>query len=272
MTGTRLWMLLLLCLAAGARAGPPPAPLRVGGTGSGEAIVGLLFERFARDHPGAALSIARPPLGSSGGLRALAAARLDLAYSSRALTGAERAQLGQHVQLCSTAFVLATSDGGRAGGYSLARLADVYAGRLTRWDDGAPIRLVLRTADDSDSTLLASMSDAMGAAVPQAAARPGMVFAMDDVETLELIRRTPGALGPTNLGLISMSGGGLRLLPIDGVMPSTAALASGAYPWRKKLTVVLPAQPSALARQFYAFLQGPVARALLLRHDYLPPP
>jgi len=91
-----------------------------------------------------------------------------------------------------------------------------------------------------------------------------------DLDTLRLIARTSGSLGPTTLGLLNTENARLIIFPIDGVAPSLAALQSGTYPWRKTLTVVLPPHPGPTAERFALFLRSADAQKLLLAHDYLP--
>lgn len=250
--------------------GASAASLRVGSTGSAAPLIRLLFEEFRKEEPSAQLDLAAPPLGTGGALRALGAGQIDLAVAGRALKAEEKSRVGPHFDLAATPFVMATPDGVRPGGFSLNELAAVYRGDLQKWDGGKPIRLVLRAGFESDNLQLRSMAPSLDAALEIAAQRPGMAVGKDDLDTLALLTQTSGAFGPTSLGLISTVGASLKLMPLDGVMPSLATLRSGQYPWRKSLTVVLPAKPSPLAQRFAAFLRGSKAGALMIRYDYLP--
>lgn len=263
----RLIALLLLALVAGtARAGA----LSVGGTGSAAPIVRLLFEEFLKQAPDARLNQIAPPLGSGSAVKALAAGRIDLAVIGRVLKPAEAAQVGQQFALATTAFVLASSDAPHSGGFTVDQLARIYEGQLLTWPDGSPIRLILRARFESDTQVLREMSPAMAKAVDAASLRPGMVTADNDLDTLRLLARTPGSLGPTTVGLLTTSNTRLVILPINGVAPSLANLMNGSYPWRKTLTVVLPQQPGELAERFATFLRSAAASRLLQAYDYLP--
>ena len=262
--------LALLALAALAAAPAHAERLRVGGTGSSAPLVTALFDEFRRQHPDAELLQAPPPLGSSGAVKALADGRLDLAVSGRPLTPGEAAEVGQHFVLGATPLVLASAGGLKKNGFTLDELAHVYEGRQTRWDNGQPIRLVLRASFESDTQTLRSMSPAMKQAVDTAALRPGMAIGQDDLETLTMLARSPGSLGPTTLGLLRTSGIRLTVFALDGVPPSVATLKQGRYAWRKEISVALARQPSPLAEQFAAFLRSDKARAVMLRNDYLP--
>ncbi len=264
--------LLVFALGLGAGAAVRAESLAVGGTGSAGPLIRLLFDEFRGEAPGAGLDLAEPPLGTGGALRALANGRIDLALAGRAPKADELAHGGRHFELAATPFVLATADGRRRAGFSRDELAAVYAGDLPYWDDGAPIRLILRPAFDTDTHELKAMGPAMAMAVEAAARRPGMVTGQDDLDTLAWLARTRGSLGPTTLGLLRTTDTQLASLPLDGVRPSLAALRDGSYPWRKVLTVVLPPRPTPLAQRFADFLRGERARRVMLRHDYLPLP
>jgi len=244
--------------------------LSIGGTGSSEPLVRLLFEEFHKQAKDVSLNLVSPPLGTGGGIKALAEGRLDLLMAGRPLKPEEAARFGRSFELADTPFVLASSNGQRRGGFTLDELAAVYDGSLRKWDNGGQIRLVLRATFESDSLELKAMSPAMAKGVDSAATRPGMVVGNNDMETLDLLKQIPGSLGPTTLGLITTAKEKLIVLPINGVTPSVSTLKNGSYPWRKTIVVVLPQRPSASAERFVAFLQGGKARALLQRYDYRP--
>jgi len=244
--------------------------LKVGGTGSSGPLVELLFDAFRRTAPEARLDLVQPPLGSGGALKALAGGRIDLAIAGRPLKPEEATGCGRHFGFAATPFILATNGGSLPDGLPLATLADIYSGTFTQWADGSPIRLVLRAPFESDTLLLKSLSPAMARGVEAAAARPGMALGQDDLETLRMLTTTPGSLGPTTLGLLTTAGARLTTFGIDNRTPNIAALETGAYPWRKELTVALPKAPLPLAEQFADFLRSEEAQAVLRRNDYLP--
>lgn len=245
------------------------AELRVGGTGSSGPLVHALFKEYRKRKPGLELRVIEPPLGSNGALRALEQGRIHLAVVGRPLVQEEYYRFGKHFDLADTPFVFASSNGQRRVGFSLGDLAAVYRGQLEKWDDGAPIRLVLRAAFESDTLLISSMGPELAAAQEIARARPGMFNAVNDLETVLVLAGTPGSFGPTTLGLLTSMNVRLQVYPLGGVSPSVAHLKDGSYPWKKRLTVVLPQKPAPEAEDFASYMRSAEAREVLLRNDYL---
>lgn len=262
--------IVVLSVVLGTSPGVRADTLLVGGTGSAEPLMKRLFEGFRKQSPQDALKIINPSLGSAGGIRALSMGKIDLAISARPLKDDEKSVFGQHFALCSTPFVLVTNGGKRRNGFSIDELASAYEGQLQKWDDGTLIRLVLRTRDDADSVQLKSMAPSMEKAVTAADLRQVMVYGKDDLDTLEVLSRTPGSLGPTSLGLLRTTASELTVIPLDGQMPSVLSMNDGNYPWRKTLTVILPAKPSRVAVKFADFLRSDQADEIMRRHDYWP--
>jgi phosphate transport system substrate-binding protein len=237
--------------------------LTVGGVGAAMPLMQRLAEAYERAHPGTRVAVVLPPLGSAGALRALAASRLDLAVIGRPL------QLGEAVVSAPwlrTPLVFATSDGVLSG-LDAARLEAVYTGQLTRWDDGRPLRLVLRGAQESETLILRSLSPGLDRAVGSVLERRDLPMPGDDLEALEFLARIPGSFGTSAYGLVQMARpAALRLLAWGGVAPGLEALAEGRYPLaRAYLLARRPDAPAAVAR-FIDFLRSTpslrLARAL----------
>jgi phosphate transport system substrate-binding protein len=243
--------------------------VRINGTGAALGGLEAVAEAYAKAHPGSQVSILRPALGGGGSVKALQAGALDLAVSARPLKEEERAQGLVAQEYAKAPLVIAVAKGNqRIAGLTLAELADIYAGRTRTWHDGSPLRLILRQPSDADTLLLRAMSPEMDAAVAAALVRKGMVTAITDQESAELLEKTPGAIGTSSLALIVSEKRALRALPLNGVEPSLKAFADGRYPYAKTLYLVTGARLSEDARRFADFLRSPAGRAILQRNGY----
>jgi phosphate transport system substrate-binding protein len=261
---------LLACCLAFSAARAQTITLRMGSTGSAAPLIRILFEEFRKQNPDATLDLVSPPLGTGGALRALAAGGIDMAVAGRPLKREELARYGRQFDFAATPFVFASAEPLEHESLTLDRVAAIYRGETQRWPSGRPVRVILRSTFESDTLEMCAMSPAMGVAVGAAAQRPGMAVGKDDLDTLNLLSRTPGSFGPTTLGLLATANAHLTVFPIDGVAPSVASLRANRYPWRKTLTAVLPVNASRLALRFAEFLRSPRAAQVLLHQDYLP--
>ena len=258
-------LVLFVCLDARAE------ELRVSGTGTALGALRHLAGAFERANPGHRLRVL-PSVGSSGAIGAVVDGALDVATSGRSLRPEEEAAGLAAVEYARTPFVLAV--GPRAGvtGITPAELVRIYAGDLTVWPSGERVRVVLRPRTDVDDAILRAISPEMAKAVEAAHRREGMLVALTNQECDEILARTPGAIGPTSLAQLLAEDSAIVPLAWNGVAPTVANVASGAYPLVKTLSVVFRAPASPAVRRFLEFLASPEARAMLERTGNLPLP
>ncbi len=262
----RIGAALLACLPIIAQ----PAPLRIAGTGAGVAILKRLGARYEQQHPGAKVTVF-PSLGSTGGIRAVADGRIEIACASRALS-AEEAGFGlTQWTLAQTPFVLAVKKGRPEADLSNAEAVDLFSGRVRTWRNGDPVRVVLRPRSDTAHALLAAFGPGMEAALASAHAVPGAIIATTDQDCADQLEKAPGAVGTLGLGQILAEQRELKPLGLAGVLPSLETLAKGSYPHAMVLRLMVRrdgAGPDVLG--FLRFLETRPAQDLLRRNGYLP--
>jgi phosphate transport system substrate-binding protein len=152
---------------------------------------------------------------------------------------------------------------------SLADVARIYAGELSAWPGGMPIRLIRRPPTEADWQALNALSPSMSAAAALAARRQGLLTAATDQDNVETIATVPGAFGLVSLGQLVAEDASIKPLSLDGVAPSLAALAGGQWPMSRELRLVTLA-PSPDVQDFIAYVQGPEGSVVLNSLGYLP--
>jgi phosphate transport system substrate-binding protein len=240
--------------------------ITLGGVGSLTPIVKLLGAEYVKKNPGVEISVIEPPMGTGGGIRALAAGKVDVALSGRLLKADETGQAKPWLQ---TPMVLATS-GGAKNGVTRAEVAEIYAGRKTSWSDNKPIRLVLRGDKETETAALRSMSPAVDAAVSDALNRPGLPIAENDLDALDVLTKISGSLGSTTLGLVMATGAKLAVLPLDGVAPSIKTMEDGSYRLLRPYFVVTAPNPRPSVSAFVTWLNSPAAISITRKLGYMP--
>lgn len=243
--------------------------LRISGTGGAIGTIRLIGESFRKIHPDVQVDIV-PGMGSSGAIKAVLAGRLDIGLCGRPATGEELAQGAVDVRYARTPFVFGVHRTVKKTGLTMASAVEIYAGKRNRWEDGARLRLVLRPPTDSDIPVLKKMSPEMNAAVESALRREGMIVAQTDQDAADIIEKTPGAFGATTLALVLSENRAIRVLALNGIVPSVRAIVDGSYPYTKTFCMVTRNNPSAAVRRFLDFVRSPEAAAILTKNGQAP--
>jgi phosphate transport system substrate-binding protein len=149
-------------------------------------------------------------------------------------------------------------------------LPKIYAGPRPTWADGTPLRIILRTRLDADTMILSELLPEMRTAFAAARQRPDVPVAATDQDNTKLAETMPGALIFGGLSQLEMEKRDLRVVAIDGAMPSLAAIENGTYRYEKMFYLVFPRERSAAAQRFLAFLHGAAGRNALRETSNLP--
>lgn len=245
--------------------------LRISGTGGAIGGMRFLAEAFRRAEPGVDVLIL-PSIGSSGGIRAVLAGKLDIGLSARPLSPEETAQGARETAYARTAFVFAVHPEVMRSDTTLAEIVEIYAGRKTTWDDGTALRLILRPAADTDTIALRMLSPEMAHAVERSQKREGLIVAMTDQDAADVLERTGGSIGTTTLAMAVSEKRRIRVLSLSGVKPTTRSVRDGTYPYTKTFYLVTRQAPSPIAARFLRFVRSPEGKAILSRVGHVPLP
>ena len=165
-------------------------------------------------------------------------------------------------------FVFGVHRSVKATGITLREVAAIYAGKKTTWDDGSPIRLILRQEGESDLDILRGMSREMAAAVNLALRRKGMIYAMNDHESADAIERTPGAFGALTLTMVTLENRSIRVLPwTESSRPGSRSTTASILTPRTSSSSRERQPP---ARQFIEFARSREGAAILSGAGFVP--
>lgn len=241
--------------------------LKIGGTGS---ATGMLRQVGAQFTAASEVKVeVVPSLGSSGALSALGDGVLDMAFSARPLKEKESGKGLRQIAVLRTAYVIATSYR-NPNGLKVADLPRIFTSEKPAWDDGTPIRIILRPRSESDTALLGQLFAGMDEAIEAARKRAEIPVAATDQDNVSLAERTPGALIGTTLTQLKTENRSLHIIPLDGREPTLANVESGAYPFVKKFYVFVSPNSSPGAKKFAEFLRSPQGMKALRETATLP--
>lgn len=246
-----------------------PTVLRVGGSGGALCLMSALAETYGKTRPDVRF-VFMPSIGTTGGIKAVAAGVLDIGLASRALKDTERTDGIMAHLYGRTPFVFAVQTSNPASAATLAQLTDIYLGKTTEWSDSSRLRLIMRPKNDSDTEALRRMSPGLDEAVTMALSREGMIVANTDRDSVDAIAKTPGAIGTSTLAQLICEKRPLKALAVDGVTPSFRSLRDGQYPYQKSLYVVTARPAPKTVSEFIQFLHSPRSQAMLAELGVIP--
>jgi len=243
--------------------------IRIGGTGSALGTARILASAFEKKYPDIRVKVL-PSIGSSGAINAVSQGALEIGLISRQLKNWE-VNLGLRVtDFSRTPFVLVAQRNVSVSSLRHEDLVKIYKGEENYWPDGERIRIVLRPAADADTIIARSISFEMSAAIDRALSREGMLIALTNQENMEIIEKTPGALGFSSLAHILTECRTPKILSYNGVFPSRKNLLNGTYPLSLKHSFVTKPHLSRSLQYFIDFVHSRRGMEILEKSGCIP--
>lgn len=141
----------------------------------------------------------------------------------------------------------------------LAHLQEVFRGQVQEWG-GMVLTVVSR--EEGSGTRVAFEGVVMDG---HNVTSNGVVVPSSEA-VVEYVARTPGAIGYVSaLWMREAVADGVRVLPVEGIVPSPDALSGGSYPLSRSLYLAATADPSGETREFAQWVLGPEGQAITRR-------
>jgi len=295
-----MWAVLLALLAGGcsqaAVATPRPVTLQISGATSMTLALEGLADGFERQHPnvlvnvgggGSALGEARVragrvTLGASTFIGEATEPVTPTAVSPGGQAGTPLAPLVR-VPIGIDGIAIIVHSSNPVAGLTMQQLQDIFSGRILDWEEvgGDAGEILLISREEGSGTRRAFESRVMGE-LPVSLTAVVMPTSRDVVEYV--------ADNPTAVGYVSgayvvaaeFPGVGadatpsapadtpepaaVRAVPVNGILPTDAAVRSQEYPLIQPLYVVSLGEPRGWARQFVDFALSPAGQAIVDRY------
>lgn len=202
-------------------------------------------------------------LGSSGAMRAIADGKIDVVVAARDSYPNEAKGKLVSYPFARTPLVFVTAHR-KPNGLRSSDIPAIFAAQNPKWEDGTPLKIILRTKVDADTVLVGRSIPGIAAAIEQARRRPDVPVAATDQDNVAIAQRLNGSLTFAGYGQIIAEKCDLRLIPIDGIVPSLATLENGTYPYEKIFYLVFAAEHGSGAWKLLQYLYSDEGRKALL--------
>ena len=282
----RVFLLLLFTLpvwggcAGAAVATPRPVLITIAGSTAMQPVLQELTAAFTRRYPNVLFTLRGG--GSTLGEEQVAERRIDLAASSLFPEQSQAAGAARLVRIPVGVDGLAiiVHSANPVADLTLDQLQGLYSGLILDWSEvggeGGPVELVSRE-DGSGSRRLFEERVMRGEPVSLTA-----VVMPTSWDVVEYVAKTPAAIGYVSRGLVMgppVAGSAqaaqatatpaparVRVVPIEGQLPTLDALRNRQYPLIQPLYLVSRGEARGAVRQFTDFVLSPAGQAIVRRY------
>jgi phosphate transport system substrate-binding protein len=156
-------------------------------------------------------------------------------------------------------------------GLTAAQIIDIYTGKVQNWNQvgGKDQKITVVNKAEGRSTLeLFTQFFKLKNSDIKAQAVIG-----DNQQGIKTVSGNPGAIAYVSIGTAEFeeeNGSPIKLISMDGMTPSTDAVASGKFPLSRPLNLVTKGPATGLAKQFIEFAQSTQVKDLVKEQYFVP--
>ena len=255
---------ILTILASGgctnvAQVGAPPVKLRIAGSSAMRPLLQELTEAYEQSHSNVTFEVTGS--GSDFGVSAVKARQAEIAAVAWAPDAQTAAPGYRLAPVARDGLTIITHPRNPISGLTLLQLRALYKGEVLDWGalEGAPGEPIIISREDGSGDRQAFESLVMGG---------------ERVSLNALVLPTAGAVAdyvakhPAAIGYVSMAqqSTAVKILPVEGLMPTPESVRSGAYHMGRLLYLLTPENASPHARAFVDFVLSPAGQTIVTRH------
>lgn len=250
-----LWALALLlgsywhALPSPVYGGEPPRKIVIGGAQSITPLAEQFSAQFRNRHPGVEVEIRRA--NSNYAVEAVRSGQIEIGLVTRSLSGAEKADLRVE-SMGHDAMILLSYPRNSVAGLTLEQLRNVYLGKTINWREvGGEDKGIVPLTREKSSALHSIFIDRLYGKGFNGREKAFILRANKD-KILRTIKRVRGSLGYGIVGMEEAQAQGVKVLAVDGKLPTAANLKEGLYPFTRPQLLISKAGTNGAVRDWIA--------------------
>ena len=236
----------------------------------GAKLVPQLAEQFKAQHPGTTFDIAAE--GSTTGIAAIIDGTADIGMSSRRAKSSEvgaGSSKGKHMKPTIVAYdgmavIVNTKNPVKA--LTKKQVEQIFTGDVTDWSavGGSAGKISIYTRNTSSGTY----SDWKELAMKKRDYASGSQKMAGNEQIAAEVGKNPNGIG--YVGMAYTKASGVKVVPVDGVVPSQQSVLGKTYPYARPTFYYTNGEPSGLAKEFVDFTVGPGGQRIVAQVGFVP--
>ena len=236
----------------------------------GAKLVPQLAEQFKAQHPGTTFDIAAE--GSTTGIAAIIDGTADIGMSSRRAKTSEvgaGAAKGKHMKPTIVAYdgmAVIVNAKNPVKALTKKQVEQIFTGDVTDWSavGGSGGKISIYTRNTSSGTY----SDWKELAMKKRDYAPGSQKMAGNEQIAAEVGKNPNGVG--YVGMAYTKAAGVKVVPVDGVVPSQQTVLGKTYPYARPTFYYTNGEPSGLAKQFVDFTVGSGGQKIVAQVGFVP--
>jgi phosphate transport system substrate-binding protein len=238
----------------------------------GAKLVPQLAEQFKAQHPGTTFDIAAE--GSTTGIAAIIDGNAQIGMASRRAKPAEIAAAsakGVHMKPTIVAYdgiAVIVNSANPIKSLTKKQVEQVFTGEITDWSavGGTGGKISIYTRNTSSGTY----SDFKELAMKKRDYAGGSQKMAGNEQIAAEVGKNPNGVG--YVGLAYTKASGIKVMPIDGALPSVQSVHAKTYPYARPTFYYTNGEPSGLAKEFLDFTISGAGQKIVSQVGFVPTP
>jgi phosphate transport system substrate-binding protein len=233
-------------------------------------LVAALAKAYHEGYPAATVEMGQG-LGTKARLEALAQGKIDIALASHGLVAEELARQGMAVhEIAKVAVVFGVNASVPTMNVADRQICDLYAGTITNWRElgGPDLAIAPRTRPDSEVD--AEVVRGKIACLKDLKMPEGVKVMPRSGDMAKELATSVGAIGMTTATVVEQSRGQIRLLSLNGVIPSAENVERKLYTLTRDSFLVTKAPPPPAVARFVNFIRSSAGAAVIVANGAVP--
>lgn len=236
----------------------------------GAKLVPQLAEQFKSQNPGTTFDIAAE--GSTTGIAAITDGTAGIGMSSRRARASEvgaASAKGVNMKptiVCYDGIAVIVNSGNPLKGMTKKQVEQIFTGEVTDWNavGGSGGKISIYTRNTSSGTY----SDFKELAMKKRDYAGGSQKMAGNEQIAAEVGKNANGIG--YVGLAYMKASGVKVMPIDGVMPTVQTVQGKSYPYARPTFYYTNGDPSGLAKQFLDFTLSSAGQKIVAQVGFVP--
>lgn len=233
-------------------------------------LVSALAKAYQERHPAATVEMGKG-LGTKARLQALAEGKIDIALASHGLVAEELTRQGMAVhEIAKVAVVFGVNASVPTASVTDRQICDIYAGTITNWKEigGPDLAIAPRTRPDSEVD--AEVVRGSIACLKELKMSEGVKVMPRSGDMAKELAISVGAIGMTTTTVVEQSRGQIKLLSLNGVIPSAENVERKIYTLTRDSFLVTKAPPPPAVSRFLDFVRSSAGTTVIVANGAVP--